>query len=96
MERLSEGQGPGGAGFIGVDGIKMVLGGEGEESGLGGGNAVEAPGGVAELLDELFFERTFGLELVDEAFEVALVGGLVLGGQDDDVAGEAVAQSVQR
>src|SRR5580704_10560854 len=95
VEGFSQGQSPSGAGFIGADGIEMVLGGEGKESGLGGGNAVEAPGGVAERLDELFFERTFGLELVDEAFEVALVGGLVLGGQDDDVAGEAVAQRVE-
>ncbi|HTA68717.1 MAG TPA: hypothetical protein VK776_10590 [Bryobacteraceae bacterium] len=73
----------------------MVLGAEGEEGGLGGRNAVEAPGGVAQRLDELLFERTFGLELVDETQEMALVGGLVFGGQDNDVAGEAVAQGVQ-
>jgi len=38
------------SGFVSGDGIEQVLGGEGEEGGLGGGNAVEAPGGVAEGL----------------------------------------------
>jgi hypothetical protein len=36
---------------------------------------IEAPGGVAERLDELLFERAFGLKLIDEALEVALIGG---------------------
>src|ERR1700733_2328537 len=43
VEGFSQGQGGGGSGFIGANGIEMVLGGEGKEGGLGGGNAVEAP-----------------------------------------------------
>src|SRR5260370_8085049 len=79
-----------------MDGVEMVLSGEGEECGLGGRNAIESPGGVPERLDKLLLERAFGLELVDETLEMVLVGGLVFGGQDDDVSGEAMAQSVQR
>jgi hypothetical protein len=37
VESLSEGQGGGGAGFIGADGVELVLGGEGKERGLDGG-----------------------------------------------------------
>jgi hypothetical protein len=75
VESLSEGQGSGGSRLIGVDGVEMVLGGEGKEGGFSGRNAIEAPGSVAQRLDELIFERAFGLELVDEALEMALVGG---------------------
>jgi hypothetical protein len=46
-------------------------------------------------LDELLFERAFGLEIVKEAAGVVLVGGVVLGGKDDDVAGESMAEGVE-
>ena len=96
MERLSLGESLGGAGLIGVDGIELLFGSEGKVVCLSGRNSVEAPGGIAERLDKLFFERALGLELVDKPLEVALVGGLVFGRQDDNVASEAMAQGVQR
>jgi hypothetical protein len=46
-------------------------------------------------LDELLFERAFGLEIVNEAAGVVVVGGVVLGGEDDDVAGESMAEGVE-
>ena len=95
MENLREGYGRGGSRFIGTDGADMILGDEGEVGGLGGRDTIEAPDGVAQRLDQLFFERAFGLELVDETLVVALVSGKIFCWQDDDVSGEAVAQGVQ-
>ncbi len=74
-EGLSQAEGRSGSGFVGVEGIEMVLGSESEKRRLDGGDAIEAPGAVAERLDELFFECAFGLKLIDEALEVVLVGG---------------------
>ena len=48
-----------------------------------GPGPVEAPEGIDERLDELGFDGAFGLALIEEALGVALVGGVVLGGQDD-------------
>ena len=62
VENLREGYGRGGSRFIGTDGADMILGDEGEVGGLGGGDTIEAPDGVAQRLDQLFFERAFGLE----------------------------------
>ena len=39
--------------------------------------------------------RAFGVELIEEAFEMVLVGGLIFGGQGDYVPRETVAQRVQ-
>jgi len=41
VESFSEGKGSRGSWFIGADGVELILGGEGEEGGLGGRNAVE-------------------------------------------------------
>ena len=90
-----------GDGEVGVGGIggREVGGGFGEsgceELGLERGDAVEAPGGVGEGLDEVFFEGADGQEFIDEAAAVELVGGGVLGGQDGGVAEEAVAERVE-
>ncbi len=67
----------------------------GEEGGFKGGDAVEAPGGGGERVDELFFESAEGLEILEEAAAVGLVGGGVFGGQEVGVAGEAVAAGVE-
>ena len=76
-------------------GIELILGREGDEGIFECSNAIETPTAVAEGLYQLFFERAFRLEQVDEALKVPLVGGMVLGGEDDGLASEAVAPSVQ-
>jgi len=45
------------------------------------------PGGVEERLDELGFDGAFRLALIEEGLRVALVSGVVLGGEDDGLAG---------
>ena len=72
------------------------VGGAGEEVGFEERDAVEAPGGVGEFLDELGFGGGGGLVFVEELLAVALVGGGVFGGQDGGAAGEAVAEGVER
>ena len=69
---------------------------EREEVGLDGGGAVHAPGGVDEGLDELGFGGVFGAVFSQEGFGVALIRGVVLGRQDNGLAGQAVAQRVER
>jgi hypothetical protein len=51
------------------------------------------PVGADERLDELGFGGSFGL-VFEERLSVALISGLVFGGQDDRLAGPAVAQRV--
>ena len=60
----------------------------GEEAGFEGGDAIQAPCGVGEGLDELLFESAEGLEVGEEALEVELELGGVLGGQEGGAAGE--------
>jgi hypothetical protein len=57
------------------------IGGAGEHFGFEGRNAVHAPGGVDQFLDELAFGGRFGLVFVEEFLGVALVCGRVFGGQ---------------
>ncbi len=68
---------------------------ERQKVGFESGDAIDAPGCVGEGLDDLCFERAFGPEIVKEAAGVVLVGGVVLGGKDDDVAGESMAEGVE-
>ena len=79
----------------GVDGVLVFGESEGKEVGFEGGDAVESPGGVGDFMDELFFEGAFGLEVVEEFLSVELVGGEVVGGEDDGVAGESVAEGIE-
>ena len=67
---------------------------QGEEIVFEGGDSVEPPGGVGQGLDELGFNGAFGLALGDEGLDVALVGVEVVAGEDDDLAGESVAEGV--
>ena len=60
---------------------------EREEVGFEGGGAVELPGGVDQGLDKLAFGGLFGPIFVEEGLGMALVGSVILGGQDDGVAG---------
>ena len=59
-------------------------------------DAVEAPGGVGDFVDQLSFGGVGGFILIEKLLDVELVGFGVLSGQDSGLGGEAVAQSVQR
>ena len=59
-------------------------------------DAIEAPGGVGELLDELRFGGSGGLIFIEEAAAMGVVGGLVFRGEDGGSGGQAVAQGVER
>src|SRR5580704_218891 len=56
--------------------------------------AVQTPLGVAEGFGVLAFDRGFRGEVSHQFFAKGLVDGEVLGGQDDDASGEAVAEGV--
>src|SRR5438067_6681153 len=66
-----------------------------EEVGLDGSGAIHAPGAVDQCLDELGFGGACGAVFAQERLGVALVGRVVLSGQDDGLASEAMAQSVE-
>ena len=60
-----------------------------------GADAIEAPVGVGDGLDGFGFEQALGLELGVELGAGAAIGGEIVFGQDDGLAGEAVAQGVE-
>ena len=89
-------------GMIGIDDVEGDsgffggrVGGAGEEIGFEFRNAIEAPGGVDQFLDELAFGGSLGLVFVNESLRVFLVGGGVLVGQEDGLTGQSMAQGVQ-
>jgi hypothetical protein len=93
----------GGKGAMGVDDVEAEggffggwMGGASKKVGFEEWDAVEAPGGVGEFVDELSFRWGGGLVLVEELLDVALEGGEVLGGEDGGAAGEAVLERVER
>ena len=88
---------------VGVDYIKIDtgllagrIGCASEQVGFEQRDAIEAPGGVDQFLDELSFGRGGGPIILEELAAVGFVGGGVLGGQDDGLGGEAVADGVER
>src|SRR5689334_21914835 len=99
MHVLAEGYSHGECGFslrmAGADAIFVLGDAERVEIGLNGGGAVHAPGGVDEGLDEMGFGGAFGLVFVEEGMGVPLIRGIVLSGEDDGLAGDAVAERVQ-
>ena len=88
------GEGVVGLGVAGIGAVDVGVEAEGEEVGFHGSDAVEAPGSVGDGLSEVGFGGALGLVLEVEGLGVLLVGGEVVGGQDDDLAGEAVAEGV--
>ena len=83
-------QGVLGLGMVGADAVFHFGDAEREEVGLDSSGAVELPGCVGERLGELGFDGAFGLALIQEGLRVALVGGVVLGRQDDGLASQSV------
>src|ERR1700722_8372465 len=88
---------------MGVDDVKFdggLLGGwigsAGEQVGFEERDAIEAPGGVGELLDELGFGGSGGSVFVEEAAAMGVEGRLVFGRKDGGGGGQAMAQRIQR
>ena len=71
--------------------LGLGVGGLGEEVGFEERDAVEAPGGVGDFVDELSFGGVGGFVLGEKLLEVALVGFGVLCGQDRGAGGQAMA-----
>ncbi len=68
----------------------------GEQLGFEQWNAVEAPRGVGDFVDELSLGGSRGSVLIEKLLDVALVGVGVLGGQDGGLGIETMAQRVER
>ena len=85
-----------GLGVFGDDVVLVLGGAEPEQSSLERGDSLQAPGGVGEGLHQLLFEDAFGLELGEEFICEVMISVEILFGQDYRVAGQAVAQRVQR
>ena len=94
---IDGGGGEGGVDF-GMAGIDLGFGAEVAESEhavFNGAHAVETPLGVDDGLGALALGEGLGSEIDEEFVGEAVVSGEVLGGQDDDAGGQAVAQRVQ-
>jgi hypothetical protein len=68
----------------------------GEQLGFEERDAVEAPSGVGDFVDQLSLGGCGGGVLIEKLLDVALVGFGVLGGQDSGAGSETMAESVQR
>jgi len=96
-------QAKGGEGAVGIDDVKVDsgliggrVGGAVEEGGFEEWDAVEAPSGVGDFVDELSLGGGCGGVLIEKLLDVALVGFGVLSGQDGGAGSETVAQGVER
>ena len=94
IERFGLGKGSGNEGIGGQR--FLFLDGECEQIVLHRTNSIETPVGVSDGLDEFGFDEAFGLQFGVELGTAALVGGEVVGGQDDGLARETVAQGIER
>ncbi|MBZ5607469.1 MAG: hypothetical protein LAP38_04365 [Acidobacteriia bacterium] len=72
------------------------IGGAVQDVGFEQRDAVEAPGGIGQLVDELGFGVSCRLVFVKEGAAVGFVDGGVFRRQDGGCGGEAVAEGVQR
>ena len=74
--------------------VRRQIEGTGEGERFERGDAVQAPRGIDELLDELGFGESGGFVFIQEAAAVIFIGGGVLGGEDRRSGGQAVPESV--
>jgi len=65
------------------------------DAGFGAVEAAEAPGGEDDGLGEDLLAGGGGLEIAEEGVAEGVVFGLVLGGEDGALGGEAVAEGVE-
>jgi hypothetical protein len=77
-------------------GVRMLLKAEGEHGVFEGSGAIEAPLVLRDGLGEIDFEGADWGEGFADSIAVFSEGGLVFRGMDHDLAGEAVAEGVQR
>src|SRR5208283_3494794 len=89
------GAGGGAAVILSVDLGLHFDGAQGEQSLLVGAKTVETPGAIDDGLDELALDSGLGLEIVEEVAGEFVMRLAVIGRDDDGLAGEAVAQSVE-
>lgn len=68
---------------------------QGEEPGFEVRNAIQAPLGVGEVLDQMGFEVTHGLELAAEALDVGSIGSHIFARQQDRAPGQAGFHGIQ-
>ena len=68
----------------------------GEQLGFEEWDAVEAPTGVGDFVNQLSFCGCAGPVLIEKLLDVALVGVGVLCGQDGGAGGKAMADGVER
>ncbi len=89
--------GLGGAEEVGDDFAGLEAGGgiEGEEAFLDGVSAMEAPDAGGDLVGERGFEGAGGLVVFADFGVVVAVGFGFVVGQDEDLAGESVAEGVE-
>jgi len=73
-----------------------VVAGQADEIRFHGGNASDAPREVGEGADEVEFGDRLGVVLIEEGLEVDLIELGVLARDDGGLAGESVAEGVQR
>ena len=95
VEGFGLGEGAVDGGVIRGQAAREFLEAEREEIIFRGADAVEAPVGVGDGLDSLGFEQTLRLELGVELGAMLLIGCEIVFGQNDGLAGEAVAESVE-
>jgi hypothetical protein len=74
--------------------LGLRVGGLGEQFGLEEWDAVEAPGGVGDFVDQLSLGGVGGGVLIEALLDVALVCRGVLSGQECGAGSETVAQRV--
>ena len=68
---------------------------EGEDVVFDGFDAVETPVFVGDLAEDLGFEEVFGFVCFLEFSVVSVIGGAIFAGEEDSLAGEAMAESVE-
>ena len=71
-------------------------GGERQQIALQGGDSIEAPGGVGKILDQLLFGGTLGLVFVEKGLGVTVERGRIFRGECGRLAGQSVANRVER
>jgi hypothetical protein len=74
----------------------LGAGGLGEQLGFEEWDAVEAPGGVGDFVDQLGLGGGGGFVLIEKLLDVALVSFGILSGQDGGAGSEAMAEGVLR
>ena len=86
-----DGQGGVGLRMFSAGAFGVVIKPDGEQVGFDGADAVDAPSGVGQGLDQMSFGGALGPVFVVESLGEFEVGGEIESGQDDDLAGDGVA-----